>query len=156
MADAQHTLKPVGGIRAAAVVLQGAAGCGSASAVVSAARPVPVVEERSSYEEVSAVVDGAVCIEHRLVLAVPADYAAECLTAELLRHWAVEGTAAAVDTESGERIVVGWSERFGCEQPLRLVSAEFSSGNSTRQTPAAILTLRSFDTETATRISNQG
>ena len=152
--DARKPAKPVGGIAAAAVVPAGAAALGSAAEVAAAAVAVPLVEGRSSYDETTDSRDGTVRVEHLLTLAVPADFARRHLGEELCRRWATEGTAAVVVTEAGERLVAGWSERFGGEQPLRLATLELSTDKSPRAVPVALLTLRSVDTSPATRIQD--
>ena len=155
MCAATVRTKPVGGIRAVAVIPSlGAAATGSPAEVAAAAVGVPLAEGRSQYEERVEADAGAVRVEHRLTIAMPADYARQLLTEELCRRWTEQGTAAVVETESGERLVVGWSERMGAEQPLRLVSAEFGSGLTPQSVPVAILTLRSADTAPAVRIQN--
>ena len=147
-------LKPAGGISSVAVVPAGSAAVGSPAAIAAAAEPVPLVDERSSYEEICDSSDGIVRVEHRLTIAVPLDYARSRFGDEECRMWASAGTAAIVETVAGERLAVGWSERLGSEQPLRLVRMKISTGTSPREIPAAVLTFRSVDGSQAVRIQD--
>ena len=146
--------KPVGGITAVAVVPAGAAACGSPADIAAAAVELPLVEGLSSYDETVDSSDGIVRIEHRLTIAVPAEFAASEIEMPTLRRWASAGTFARVDTLAGESLAVGWSERFGSEQPLRLTGIEWSTGKDAHTRPVAILTLRSIDTSPAAKIQN--
>ena len=150
-ASPQH-LKPACGIASVSVVPAGAAAGGSPSEIAVSAEPVPLIEGRSSYDEISDMRDGILRVEHRLTIAVPAEYAHSRFDAESYRRWAAFGTCAVVAAVSGERYVVGWSERFGAGQPLRLTSVEDSTGTSPHAVPAVVLTLRSVDASPATRI----
>ena len=152
--SAVRPLKPAGGIAAVAVVPAGAAAVGSPEEIAAAAVAVPLVEGRSSYDETVMSDNGIIRVEHRLTIAVPPDYAHEFFGEDIMRQWASAGTAAVVVTEAGERLVVGWSERFGSEQPLRLAGIGASTGTTPHETPAVVLTFRSVDTAPATRIQN--
>ena len=144
--------KPVGGIAAVAVVPAGAAACGSPADIVSAAEDIPLIEDCSSYDEIVDSRDGIMRVEHQLTIAVPSGYARAHLDEGTLRRWAAAGTFATVCTQSGERLAVGWSERFGGRQPLRLTGIEWSTDKSAHATPAAILTFRSTDCAPSIRI----
>ena len=153
MAHVQH-LKPAGGILRVAVVPAGTTAGGSPQEIAAAAVELPLVEGLSSYDEITRVHDGIASVEHLLTIAVPAGCAGASLDPRTQRLWASAGTAAVIDTVSGERIVAGWSERFGSEQPLRLTGIELSTGKTPGVTPAAILTFRSVDTSPAERIQD--
>ena len=151
---ASPRFKPVGGILSVAVVHKWTAAVGSPAEIEAAAAPVPLVEGRSEYEERVDSHNGTPRIEHRLTIAVPAEYARDNFDAGLCRRWAESGTAAVVVTESGERLIAGWSECMGTEQLLRLTGIEFTTGTSPHITPAAILTFRSIDAAPAERVQN--
>ena len=153
MADVQQ-VKPAGGILRAAVVPAGTAAGGSPALIAAAAAEVPLVEGRSTYDEETEVRNGIARIVHRLTIAVPADYARRHFDGRTLRLWASDGTAAVIDTVAGERIVAGWSEPMGSEQPLRLTAVELSTDKTPHSIPAAVLTFRSIDTSPAERIQN--
>lgn len=150
--SAVRQIKPMCGIAAVAVVPAGTAAGGSPDAVAAAAVPLPVVAERSSYEETLDAADGTVRVRHRLTVAVPEEYARANLDERTLRLWAAAGTAAVIDTLSGERLVAGWSERFGSEQPLRLTAVAMSTGTTPHESPAALLTFGSVDTSPAAEV----
>lgn len=105
----------------------------------------------SFYEERTDASSGIALIEHRLSLVIPREYAATLLEGDTAALWSACGTAAVVDTVSGERLTVGCSERFGAQQPLRLVAVDFTTGDSPRTVPAATLLFTSFDTSPAAR-----
>ena len=151
---ASQRIKPVGGIASVAVVPAGTAAGGSPDDIAAAAVEVPVIEGRSSYDESAESRNGALRIEHRLTIAVPADYARNHFDDETCRRWATSGTAAIVTAESGERLAVGWSERMGAEQPLRLISVEAATDRTPHAIPAAVMTFRSVDTAPAVRIND--
>ena len=115
---------------------------------------LPLAEWRSEYEERVDSRNGTPYVEHLLRVVVPAEYAHDHLDAGLLRRWALSGTAAVIGTESGERLLVGWSERMGSEQPLRLTAVEHLTGPSPRTIPATVLTFRCADASPAVRLSN--
>ena len=151
---ASTRFKPVGGISSAAVVPSGASACGSPAEIAARAVELPLVEGLSSYEERVDSRDGIFRVEHRLTIALPAGYARDRFSAAECRRLAAVGTAAVIVTESGERLIAGWSEQFGSEQPLRLTGIAFTTGTSPRDVPAAILTFASIDGATAERIQN--
>ena len=61
----------------------------------------------------------------------------------------VEGVVAEIVLASGESVVVGWSERFGFEQALRIKEMLFLSGKRPTDLPRVVLTLCSKDTKSA-------
>lgn len=149
---AQRKIKPVGGIESVAVVPAGTAAAGSPQEIAAQAEELPLVEDASYYEERTEWLDGIPRTEHRLSVTLPRDEAQRIFTPQAVEWWATAGTAAVVRTASGERLVVGWSERFGGEQPLRLVSIASTTARSPREVPTATALFRSFDTSGA--ISN--
>lgn len=151
---ADRHFKPVGGLAAVAVVPPGAAAGGPDGLTAAAARAewLPLVDDMSHYDETADCRDGIMRVEHRLTVALPLDYARRRIGDAVRAAWAAEGVAAIVDTASGERLAVGWSERFGTEQPLRLTSVEASTAATPHQTPVALLTFRSIDSSSAASI----
>jgi len=141
----EHKIKPVGGVCSAAVVPAGTAVGNSPQEIIEAAVGIPIMEDRTSYEERISWKNGIARTEHLLTVTVARDYAQEHFTARVQRHWAREGTAAVIRTAAGELIVAGWSERFGAEQPLRLVSMDSTTALSPRDTPTSTLLFRSVD-----------
>ena len=115
----------------------------------------PRVEGRSSYEEPTQGSAGAPLVSHILTLALdPHDAAAfrNDSTAEAIRN---EGAVALVRTESGRRLCVGCSSRFGTEQPLRLLGTDYASGCGLCDRPLTLLRLHSADTAPAAELEEQ-
>ncbi len=126
--------KPVGGVAAVVIVPRD-----------GSPRPAaPLVEERSSYEEELVSDDGILRVHHTLTLVVPREAAAAMLP--LAAGMAADGVTALVTTAAGERLTVGWSERFGFEQPLRLRSFRLATGTRPADGNAATLRFESDDT----------
>ena len=152
--ESAQRIKPAGGIVRVAVVPAGTAAGGPPASIAAAAEELPLVEGRSEYDESTEVHNGIVRIVHRLMLVVPAGYAREHIGPRTQHLWATAGTAAVIDTVAGERIVAGWSEHFGSEQPLRLTDVGLSTDKTPHAIPAAVLTFRSIDISPAERIQN--
>ena len=66
-----------------------------------------------------------------------------------LERCATDGVVAAIETAAGERLRIGRSDRFGCEQALRLERFTFASGAAPGDRPTATLVLASEDTDRA-------
>ena len=60
-----------------------------------------------------------------------------------------EGLLRVRQTAAGERLRIGRSDRFGCEQALRLERFTFASGAAPGDRPTATLVLASEDTDRA-------
>ena len=60
-----------------------------------------------------------------------------------------EGLLRVRHTAAGERLRIGRSDRFGCEQALRLERFTFASGAAPGDRPTATLVLASEDTDRA-------
>ena len=88
--------------------------------------------------------DGILRVHHTLTLVVPREAAAALLP--LAAGMAAAGVTAVVRTAAGEELTVGWSERFGFEQPLRLRSLLLGSGTHAADGNAATLRFESDDT----------
>lgn len=147
------TLLPAGGIARVGV----AEGRCTGITLKSGARTLecPLCDDGSSYTEESLVRDGLVAVSHTLTIAIDLEQGRELLGEEVLASFAREGAAALVTASGGERMLVGWSERFGCEQPLRLVAATSQTGSQLLDRPRSLLTLRSEDTSPAMICENE-
>ncbi len=104
---------------------------------------IELVEGRSSYTEECLCDGGAVRVRHTLTLVVPRTTAAALVP--LAEGLALSGATAVVTTGAGERLTVGWSERFGREQPLRLRSFVLATGERASAGNAAVLRFESED-----------
>ena len=76
-------------------------------------------------------------------------------TPALRRAAETEGLIALVTMASGERLLAGWSARFGTSQPLRPGSFAMESGIKPLDGTPAVLTLASEDTDPAAELKEQ-
>ena len=114
---------------------------------------VVLLDDRSSFEEVTASDAGAVSVVHTLALVASRNDAAQWLAPDFMLRAAHEGLIADLTLNDGRRLLAGCSAALGKEQPLRLVSLQSTSQHRLSQTPAVTLTLRSEDTAFACQIS---
>ena len=110
---------------------------------------VELVDDGSSYEELFAVKEGLVSVEHTLTLCAAHPQAGAWLDADFVQRCALEGVVARVDMATGEELLIGWSKRFGFEQALRLKQMHFSSGSEPNVEPCLKLQLWSHDVQSA-------
>lgn len=113
---------------------------------------LPLAEERSSYGEEADTQAGPMRIKHLLTLAVNRELASECFSAELLQTAATEGLLAIVTMASGERLLAGWSAKFGTSQSLRTGTVRMASGQKALDGTWTYLTLGSEDTAPASEL----
>ena len=79
----------------------------------------------------------------------------KAFTPALRRAAETEGLIALVTMASGERLLAGWSARFGTSQPLRPDSFAMESGIKPLDGTPAVLTLTSEDTDPAAELKEQ-
>ena len=140
--------KPVGGI--AHVELFAVHGLGGVEDVVPGQGvEVSLMDDGSHYDEVTEAQGLPVSVVHTLTLCSDRWLAAAWFDKEFMQRAAADGLVARITMATGEQIVVGWSERFGVEQPLRLKTLSFTSGSKPNDSPRVVLTLWSRDTESA-------
>lgn len=142
-------IKPVGGLKRVAVVPAGTTVADSPQEIASQVVALPLMEDGSVYEEILQSEDGVLIVCHRLTLTLARDVAQREVTERVAVAWSREGTAALVETLSGERLIVGWSERWQHEQPLRLVKMESTTALSPAEIPTARLIFESYDDSSA-------
>lgn len=135
--------KPVGGIRE--VRLAQARAFGPQSRFTA----YELIDDRSSYIETLTAAEGLLRVRHTLTLVFDKHLSDGWFDRQWLEHCAVDGVIAAIVTAAGERLRIGRSARFGCEQALRLESFTFSSGAAPGDRPTATLVLMSEDTDRA-------
>lgn len=140
--------KPVGGITSAELFTVGDKSRVE-ELVAGQGVEVVLVDDGSEYEELVTADNSPVSVCHTLTLCSTPALAAAWFDEEFLQRAAVEGVAARVVMATGEEITLGWSERFGFEQALRLKSLGFSSGSKPNTSPAVVLTLVARDTYSA-------
>ena len=142
--------KPVGGILSAELFYVGDLES-ELDMVEGRGVEVELIDYKSSYEELMSADNGLVSVQHTLTLCSDRNLAHEWFDEQWLARLASEGVAARVTLSTGEQIVLGYSERFGFEQALRLQSLKFFSGKSPNESPRVQLVLRSHDTQSALR-----
>lgn len=125
--------KPVGGITAATI-----------APLSGVTLSMTLVEERSAYTEEVISDEGILRVHHTLTLVVPRSEVASLL--KIAPAMATEGVTGSVTTSAGERLIVGWSNRFILEQPLRLTSFVIGSGARHADGNEATLRFESDDT----------
>ena len=148
--------KPAGGVAAVTVTPAGnllraaVAADGRAEAIFRDATQLtalPLAEQRSSYAERLDTDAGPQRMRHTLTLVVGRETFRKAFTPALRRAAETEGLIALVTMASGERLLAGWSARFGTSQPLRPDSFAMESGIKPLDGTPAVLTLTSEDTD---------
>ncbi|MBR2031874.1 MAG: hypothetical protein IKA04_06630 [Alistipes sp.] len=108
---------------------------------------VELLEDMSSFEECSDSRSGVTKISHQLNLVADRREAGAWFDEAFVERCSIEGVVAVVSLCDGRRLLVGYSARFGDEQPLHLSSLTFASGSCLHDKPTATLRLVSHDTE---------
>ena len=155
--------KPAGGVAAVTVtpagnLLRAVAADGRAEAIFRDATQLtalPLAEQRSSYAERLDTDAGPQRVRHTLTLVVGRETFRKAFTPALRRAAETEGLIALVTMASGERLLAGWSARFGTSQPLRPDSFAMESGIKPLDGTPAVLTLTSEDTDPAAELKEQ-
>ena len=156
--------KPAGGVAAVTVTPAGnllraaVAADGRAEAIFRDATQLtalPLAEQRSSYAERLDTDAGPQRVRHTLTLVVGRETFRKAFTPALRRAAETEGLIALVTMASGERLLAGWSARFGTSQPLRPDSFAMESGIKPLDGTPAVLTLTSEDTDPAAELKEQ-
>ena len=144
----KRSFKPVGGVAHAELFAVG--GIDSAEDLVQGEGiAVELLDQGSHYDEEATADNLPVSVQHTLTLCAWPDKCSAWFNADFLARASADGVVARIELCTGESIVVGWSQRFGLEQPLRLRSLAFHSGSRPSDSPRVVLTLASFDTASA-------
>lgn len=144
----KKSYKPIGGVSRAELFVVGD-GFSVESVVEGGGIEVELIDDGSSYEELFISTDGLVSVQHTLTLTARRGVADEWLDKRFLELCAAQGVVARVLLSSGESLTVGWSERFGVEQALRLEQMHLQSGNKPTDEPRICLKLKAVDTQSA-------
>lgn len=104
-------------------------------------------EDRAHYSESLS----AALVKHTLDMEFAAGEEARRAVDELVRR-SGEGFVAVVTTAGGERIVVGWSARFGTGYPLRVTNISSVSGSVPEDVPSVKVTLESEDADPSSTV----
>ena len=144
----KKSYKPIGGVSRAELFVVGD-GFSVESVVEGGGIEVELIDDGSSYEELFISTDGLVSVQHTLTLTARRGVADEWLDKRFLEPCAAQGVVARVLLSSGESLTVGWSERFGVEQALRLEQMHLQSGSKPTDEPRICLKLKAVDTQSA-------
>ena len=102
-------------------------------------------EDEAVYKETVSVSNGARIVTHELSFLLD-KMGSECSAAvSAIAEAADEGLIAVVQTMNGDTFLVGYSQEFGKERPLRLVSADGTSGKQLSDGTSEVVTLRCTD-----------
>ena len=150
--------KPVGGVESAALypadavatALFSSEGCN----IKLSGEPIeiPLMEEKSRYEETLSVEHGKSYVAHQLHLVADRNDAGEWLENRFWEQSSFDGLIAVVSLCDGRRLLVGYSAQLGNEHPLQLEALSSTSGNTLHETPSVTLQLISYDTEFSAHI----
>lgn len=147
------TITPAGNLLRAAVAADGRVEATFRDAIQLTA--LPLAEQRSSYAERFDTDAGPQRMRHTLTLVVSRETSRTAFTPAFRRAAETEGLIAIVTMASGERLLAGWSARFGTTHPLRLGSFAMESGTKPLDGTPAVLTLTSEDTDPAAELKEQ-
>ena len=108
-----------------------------------------LVEDASTFEELFEFDGDIVSVRHTLTLVADRNMAEAWLESTFSRESGRVGLCALVTLNDGRRLLVGYSERFGAQQPLRVKQIASGSGSKRIDIPRLTMTLESFDTSAA-------
>ena len=102
-------------------------------------------EDEAVFKETVSVSNGARIVTHELSFLLD-KMGSECSTAvSAIAEAADEGVIAIVQTMNGDTFLVGYSQEFEKERPLKLVSADGTTGKQLSDGTSEVVTLRSTD-----------
>ncbi len=109
----------------------------------------PILEDCADYTEEHLCEEGNLLTRHTLRLQCDPEEVRGSFAALCEMTLAGAGVVARIETAAGVTLLVGWSERFGCEQPLRLHSARCRTEAAPLDAPRFEAVLVSEDTAPA-------
>lgn len=115
----------------------------------SAVMECSLLEDSSSFEEEFSFDQGVVAVKHQLTLVANRDLGAAWLEPEFSNEDRRQGLCAVVTLNDGRQLLVGYSKRFGAQQPLRIKEVKVRSGRKLSDVPTVTLILESCDTSAA-------
>ncbi|MDR0511285.1 MAG: hypothetical protein LBH06_09365 [Rikenellaceae bacterium] len=107
-------------------------------------RSFELPEDQGLLSETATLRDGVFTVEHRLTIAVEGLGVQESMAISALAA-RCEGIVALLETNSGERLLAGYSPELGTESALRLAEVNGASGAAPLDTPIRTLTLAVSD-----------
>lgn len=103
------------------------------------------MEGEAYFTEELSVTDGVAKVKHEIAFTLERPDNGSANAVKKLLETSKEGIVAVVTTNSNVSFLVGYSDKFGTEQPLRLEKAEMSTGANPANNTTEIITLVSRD-----------
>ena len=103
----------------------------------------------AEYRETIAAKDGAPTVAHELTFTLERMDADTAAAIEAIIEASRSGLIAVVVTINGDALLLGYSQEFGKERPLRIASAQATTGRLLSETTSETVTLRSEDVSKA-------
>ena len=107
------------------------------------------LEDGAEYRETIAAKDGAPTVAHELTFTLERMDADTAAAIEAIIEASRSGLIAVVVTINGDALLLGYSQEFGKERPLRIASAQATTGRLLSETTSEPVTLRSEDVSKA-------
>ena len=107
------------------------------------------LEDGAEYRETIAAKDGAPTVAHELTFTLERMDADTAAAIEAIIEASRSGLIAVVVTINGDALLLGYSQEFGKERPLRIASAQATTGRLLSETTSETVTLRSEDVSKA-------
>ena len=100
------------------------------------------LEDGAEYRETIAAKDGAPTVAHELTFTLERMDADTATAIEAIIEASRSGLIAVVVTINGDALLLGYSQEFGKERPLRIASAQATTGRLLSETTSETVTLR--------------
>ncbi len=106
-------------------------------------------EDEAVYKESVSVSNGARVVTHELSFLLDKMGSESSVAVSAIAEAADEGLIAIVQTMNGDTFLVGYSQEFGKERPLRLASSDGTTGKQLSDGTSEVVTLTSTDVSKA-------
>ena len=106
-------------------------------------------EDEAVYKESVSVSNGARVVTHELSFLLDKMGSESSVAVSAIAEAADEGLIAIVQTMNGDTFLVGYSQEFGKERPLRLASSDVTTGKQLSDGTSEVVTLTSTDVSKA-------
>lgn len=106
-------------------------------------------EDEAVYKESVSVSNGARIVTHELSFLLDKMGSESSVAVSAIAEAADEGLIAIVQTMNGDTFLVGYSQEFGKERPLRLASSDGTTGKQLSDGTSEVVTLTSTDVSKA-------
>lgn len=106
-------------------------------------------EDQAQYKETISMSGGSPVVEHEIRFQLERMGGDTTSVIDELVKGSLGGLVAFVETANGDSFIVGYSQEFGSERPLRLFSVVGTTGMSLREGTVETITMRSEDVSKA-------